>query len=171
MKALIFVFGALLALNGFANEPYPQSLPSVSEVIAAIQGENEDDAIARRLAAMDALGELVNERRPGGRYSYEPLAGIEADRANAYVETFRSLYAAQQQKLAGDDWKTFYRAYMRYSADKDYKLSVIQQLVPSEAAFMSSIYEAMQARNAERGAELLSAERRAFWSNASASTP
>lgn len=150
MRQLVAIVILLLAPIAFGQQTYLEELPSPETVFAEVRGDDESDTAARQLAAIDSLIELIKEKKPGGKFS-GTLSPAAAQQLAAYNDAHRTLYSAQKTALSGDEGRSFYQAYLGYSGDKEYKLSVIQQFVPNEAPFMAGVYQLILSQQAQRG--------------------
>lgn len=158
--------GALIitwSVPGFAAPLHATTWPTAAQVFTAVHGKDERDTGARRLAALDALIELVKEKRPGGKFSGQTFPAPMAEKLAEYNGAHRSLFSEMQAMYSGSDWKSFYKGYLGYSGDKAFKLSVIEQLVPDEAGFMAGIYQMIIEQQSARGNAILTEKRAAFF--------
>ena len=91
MRQLVVILGLLLSPLALGEQAYVPQLPSPDTVFAEVWGDNESDTAARQLAAIDALIELIKEKKSGGKYSGTLSPEAEQQLA-AYNDAHRTLY-------------------------------------------------------------------------------
>lgn len=142
--AVVFL---LLVSLAFASPAHAQSteivnsLPNPSALANSITDPDEDTQTAKRLAALDAMGDILQNTRQGGRYVGRPSPAAN-EKGALYSAVRKEIFDAHREKLKDnlDAWKAFYHLSLRYERDAQYKLSVIEQHVPSQLAFMKNVY-------------------------------